>query len=146
MRRRSGVAEGLCIAGSGALLVSVFFHWVRRGPGSRLRGHELVDTIVALGREVPGVSSARLTVLWYLVPALGALGWIVVGVTGAASRWTRAVAVAALVTSSAAVFAFARLAHARNLGIGAILALGGAVSMLVGAVIATRDARRYAAK
>ena len=87
--RRTRVAEVLCVGGGAALLVSAFTHWVRRGPGSRLRGHDLVDTLVALGRDLPGLSSARLTVLWYLVPALGAASWISVGLTGPASRWTR---------------------------------------------------------
>ena len=44
----------LCVAGGAAMLVSAFTHWVRRGAGSRLRGHELVDTLVALGRDAAG--------------------------------------------------------------------------------------------
>ena len=116
----------LCVGGGAALLVSAFTHWVRRGPGSRLRGHDLVDALVALGRDLPGLSSARLTVLWYLVPALGAASWISVGLTGPASRWTRGVAIAAVVVSVLALFAFARLAGWRDLGVGAPLAVAGA--------------------
>jgi hypothetical protein len=130
--RRTRVAEVLCVGGGAALLVSAFTHWVRRGPGSRLRGHELVDTLVALGRDLPGLSSARLTVLWYLVPALGAASWISVGLTGPASRWTRSVAIAAVIVSVLALFAFARLAGWRDLGVGAPLAVGGAAALLTG--------------
>ena len=130
--RRTRVAEVLCVGGGAALLASAFTHWVRRGPGSRLRGHDLVDALVALGRDLPGLSSARLTVLWYLVPALGAAGWISVGLTGPASRWTRGVAIAAVVVSVLALFAFARLAGWRDLGVGAPLAVAGALALLAG--------------
>jgi hypothetical protein len=136
--RRARVAEVLCVAGGAALLASAFTHWVRRGPGSRLRGHDLVDTLVALGRDLPGASSARLTVLWYLVPALGAASWIAVGLTGASSRWTRAVAVAAVVVTGLVVLAFGRLAGFGDLGLGPALALGGAVALLAGASVANR--------
>jgi hypothetical protein len=124
-----------CVAGGAALLGSAFLHWVRRGPGSRLRGHDLVDTLVALGRDLPGASSARLTVLWYLVPALGAATWIAVGLTGASSRWTRGVAVAAAVVTGLVVVAFGRLAGFGDLGAGPALAAGGAVAVLVGAYL-----------
>jgi hypothetical protein len=136
------MAEMLCVAGGAALLVSAFARWVRRGPGSRLRGHDLVDTLVALGRDLPGLSSARLTVLWYLVPALGAASWIAVGLTGPASRWTRGVAIAALVVSSLAFLAFARLAGLADLGIGAPLALAGGLALVAGAFLRDRHAMR----
>jgi hypothetical protein len=136
--RRTRVAEVLCVGGGAALLVSAFTHWVRHGPGSRLRGHDLVDTLVALGRDLPGLSSARLTVLWYLVPALGAASWISVGLTGPASRWTRGVAIAAVVVSVLALFAFARLAGWRDLGVGAPLAVAGALALLAGTFFQNR--------
>lgn len=136
--RRTRVAEVLCVGGGAALLVSAFTHWVRRGPGSRLRGHDLVDTLVALGRDLPGLSSARLTVLWYLVPALGAASWISVGLTGPASRWTRGVAIAAAVVSVLALCAFARLAGWRDLGVGAPLAVLGALALLAGTFFQNR--------
>jgi hypothetical protein len=135
VNRRTRLAELLCVAGGAALLGSAFTHWVRRGPGSRLRGHDLVDTLVALGHDLPGASSARLTVLWYLVPALGAASWIAVGLTGPASRWTRGIAVAAAVVSLLAVLAFARLAGFEDLGIGPLLAVAGAVALIAGAYI-----------
>jgi hypothetical protein len=115
------------------MLLSAFVHWVRRGPGSRLRGHDLVDTLVAVGDHVPGASSTRLTLLWYLVPALGAATWIAIGLTGPASRWTRGVAIAGLLVSVLATLAFARLAGARDLGIGPPLALAGALGCVAGA-------------
>jgi hypothetical protein len=132
---RVHTAEALCVIGGGALLASAFTHWVRRGPGSSLRGHELVDTIVSLGRSVPGMSSARLTVLWYLVPALGALAWIVVGLRGASSRWTLGVAIAAATVSVMTSLAFARLTGLSDLGIGPALAVGGACMLLAGALL-----------
>ena len=70
--------------------------------------------------------------LWYLVPALGAASWISVGLTGPASRWTRGVAIAAVVVSVLALFAFARLAGWRDLGVGAPLAVAGALALLAG--------------
>jgi hypothetical protein len=138
--RRTRAAEVLCVAGGAALLVSAFTHWVRRGPGSRLRGHDLVDTLVALGRDFPGLSSARVTLLWYLVPALGAASWIAVGLTGPTSRWTRGIAIAALVVSSLAFLAFARLAGLTDLGVGAPLAVAGGVALVIGAFLRDRHA------
>jgi hypothetical protein len=131
--RRTRVAELLGVAGGAALLASAFVHWVRRGPGSSLRGHDLVDVLVAVGREVPGLSSARLTVLWYLVPALGAAGWIAIGATGPASRWTRGVAIASVVVTSLTFLAFVRLAGFDRLGVGPFLALAGAAALVGGA-------------
>ena len=89
---------------------------------------------------LPGVSGARLTVLWYLVPALGAASWIAVGLTGPASWWSRGVALAALVVAALAFLAFARLAGVRDLGIGAPLASLGACALGVGVLIG-RDAK-----
>jgi hypothetical protein len=97
--------------------------------------------VVSLGRNLPGLSSARLTVLWYLVPALGALAWIVVGLRGPASRWTLGVAIAALVVSVLTALAFARLAGLTDLGIGPLLAVGGALVLLAGAVLAVAAPR-----
>ena len=80
--RRRIAADALVVCGGGALVVSAFAHWVRRGNGSGLRGHALVDAIIAVGRHFPGMSGARLTVLWYLVPAAGAASWIATGLRG----------------------------------------------------------------
>ena len=134
-RHRASLAELLCGAGGGALLASTFLHWVRRGSGSRLRGHDLVDTLIVVGRDVPGATTSRLLVLWYLVPAMGALTWIAVGLTGVDSRVTRAVACASAVVVAVALYVFARLAGAGDLGVGALLALLGAAAVVAGAFL-----------
>ncbi len=131
-------AEICCVAGGGALLASAFLHWVRRGAGSSLRGHDLIDTIVDVGRDVGGVSAANLTVLWYLVPALGALTWTSVGLTGVASRATRVVAAAGTIAATLTVIVFGRLIGAANLGAGALLALLGAGLLLAGVIESAR--------
>lgn len=131
--RRLRPAEWVWLAGGVALLASAFLHWVRRGPGNSLRGHDLVDTMVAFGNDIPGLSSARLTVLWYLVPASGAVAWVVFGVAGVPSRVARIVAVAAAIVTAATVAVFARLTGVNDLGLGAVVALAGAVA-LVGSV------------
>src|SRR6185312_13552599 len=110
----------------GALLFgSAFVHWISRGPGSGLRGHALVDAVVALGGHVPALSAARLTVLWYLVPALGTAAWIACGFTGPRSLTSRIVAVSALVVSLVSFVAFAHMAGTAHLGWGPKLALAG---------------------
>ena len=138
MARRLRPAEWSWLAGGVALLASAFLHWVRRGPGSTLRGHDLVDTLVALGRDLPGVSSARLTVLWYLVPALGAGSWIVFGFAGLRGWPARTLAIAAAVVTGATVLAFVRLAGAGDLGLGPYVALAGAGLLVGSAFIAPR--------
>ena len=70
--RRRVAADALVIGGGALLVASAFMHWVSSGYGSGLRGHALIDAIIAVGRHFPGMSAARLTVLWYLVPASGA--------------------------------------------------------------------------
>ena len=120
----------LAVAGGGGLLASAFLHWVRRGPGSGLRGHDLVDTVVALGGTLPGLSAARLTVLWYVVPALGAVAWLTVGLTGAGSRASRALAITAAASTGIALVAFAHLAGVTALGPGALVAAVGVTALL----------------
>lgn len=132
-RGRALVADVLAVAGGGGLLASAFLHWIRRGPGSGLRGHDLVDTVVALGNTLPGLSAARLTALWYVVPALGALAWVTVGLSGAASRTTRAVAVTAAATTVLVLAAFVHLAGLSALGPGALLAAAGATALSLSA-------------
>ncbi len=132
-RPRSRHADVCYLAGGVALVASAFVHWVSRGPGSGLRGHELVDAVVALGGHVPALSSGRLTVLWYLVPALGAAAWIVCGVTGARSRPARTVALAGLLVALGALVAFAHMVGTARLGWGAKLATFGAVLLCTGA-------------
>jgi hypothetical protein len=130
-RRRAVAGDVVSFAGGAALLASAFTHWVRRGPGSGLRGHDLVDAIVGIGRHVPALSAGRLTVLWYLVPALGAASWVALGLGGVTSRATRVIAITALVVVVLVVVAFARIADAGDLGIGPVLALAGAVALVL---------------
>ena len=134
--RRRAVLADVCYLGGGALLVgSAFLHWIARGAGSGLRGHALVDAIVALGKHVPALSAGRLTVVWYLVPALGAVSWIVFGVAGARSRSARIAALAALVIALIAAGAFRQLAGTARLGWGPKIALLGGVMLAMGACV-----------
>jgi hypothetical protein len=130
--RRRVVADALVMLGGAALVGSAFAHWVSRGDGSGLRGHALIDAVVAVGRHFPGMSAARLTVLWYLVPAAGAASWVTAGWRGAGSRAARAVAVAALAVVVLSTVAFGWLAGVSHLGPGAWLALSGAVALVAG--------------
>lgn len=136
-RRRALVADGCYLVGGAALVASAFLHWIARGAGSGLRGHALVDALVALGRHVPALSAGRLTILWYLVPALGAVSWIVFGGFGARSRSARIVAIVALLTVIVADLAFRRLAGTARLGWGPKVALVGAIALCIGAWIPT---------
>ena len=102
------------------------------GYGSSLRGHALVDALIAVGHHFPGLSAARLTILWYLVPALGASSWIVLGLRGAGSRAARIVAAASVVVAAAAFGAFGWLIGFAHLGAGAWLAVVGAAALVAG--------------
>ena len=138
MSRRARLADGIAVAGGGALLGSAFLHWVRRGPGHSLRGHDLVDTVVALGDTLPGLSAARLTVLWYLVPASGAVTWIVVALRGASSGAALISALVIAVVTAATVAAFAGLTSVGSLGPGAWTAAAGAALVVSAALVARR--------
>ena len=132
-RRRAVLADACYLVGGALLVASAFLHWIARGAGSGLRGHALVDAIVALGKHVPALSAGRLTVVWYLVPALGAVSWIAFGVAGARSRGARIAALAALVTALVAAGAFRQLAGTARLGWGPKVALLGGVMLPIGA-------------
>jgi hypothetical protein len=123
------VADIAYVVGGAALLGSAFMHWVSRGTGSGLRGHALIDTVVALGRDVPALSAGRLTILWYLVPAVGAGSWIACGLTGPRSRAARAVAAAALVATILVDLAFVKLVGLDRLGWGPKVAMVGALAL-----------------
>jgi hypothetical protein len=131
--RRRVVADTLVVLGGAALVASAFAHWVSEGAGSGLRGHALVDAIIAVGRHLPGLSAARITVLWYLVPASGAASWVALGLQSAGSRTTRVVAVVAAVVTAGSVAAIGALAGYAKLGFGAWLAVLGAGALVVGA-------------
>jgi hypothetical protein len=106
-----------------------------------LRGHALVDAIIAVGRHLPGLSAARITILWYLVPATGAASWIALGLSGARSRVSRVVAIVAAVATAGSIAAIGGLVGFGKLGFGALLALAGACALLLGAwVVAPRPA------
>jgi hypothetical protein len=138
VRPRVILADGCYLAGGGALIASAFLHWIARGAGSGLRGHALIDALVALGREVPAMSAGRLTILWYLVPAVGALSWVAFGTVGPRSRVARGVAVAAVVIALATAAAFTHLAGAGRLGWGSKVALAGSLLLLTGAWVPER--------
>jgi hypothetical protein len=130
-RPRALLADGCYLVGGGALLASTFLHWVSRGPGSAARGHKLVDEIVALGKHLPALSAGRLTVVWYLIPAFGAIGWIALGLKGVHSRSARIIAILAVVMSALAFIAFEQLVGLGRLGWGPWVALIGAGLMCI---------------
>lgn len=132
-RRRALLADAGYLVGGALLVASAFLHWISRGAGSGLRGHALVDAIVALGKHVPALSTGRLTIVWYLVPALGAASWIVFGLRGSRTRATRIVAAAALVTVLVAAGAFRHLVGSARLGWGPKVALLGGILLALGA-------------
>jgi hypothetical protein len=126
------IADACYLAGGAALVGSAFLHWIARGAGSGLRGHALVDALVALGRHVPALSAQRLTIVWYLVPAVGAVSWIVWGVLGR-SVSTKVVGTVGLMVAVVAAIAFRQLASGARLGWGPKVALAGGVLLFVGA-------------
>jgi hypothetical protein len=126
-------ADASYLVGGAALFASAFLYWVKRGPGSGLRGHEMIDAVVALGRHVPALSAGRLTILWYLVPALGTASWVACGLTGARSRTSRVIAAVALVVCVAIVLAFTRAVGLGRLGGGPKLAVAGALVLALAA-------------
>jgi hypothetical protein len=114
------------------LVASAFLPWVRRGPGHSLHGHALVDAVLALGNNLPGVHGASLTVFWYLVPAFGALTWVALGLS---RRAVTPIAIAALAVTALVVVAFGRAVGFGDLGSGPLLAIIGATVATAGAVI-----------
>ena len=125
------------LAGGALLVGSAFLPWVRHGPGHSLHGHALADAVIALGNNVPGLSGARLTILWYLVPALGALTWIALGLFSNRPVVVRVVALCALVVAAGAAFAFGHAIGFGDLGSGPAVALAGAVCSTGGAFALT---------
>jgi hypothetical protein len=134
-RTRQRAADAAVLAGGALLVVCAFLPWVRRGPGHSLHGHDLVDAVVALGNTVPGLSSMRLTIVWYLVPALGALTWVVFGIFGRRMHVLTIVAVLACVVGALAFVAFGRGVGFGDLALGAYFALVGALLCGAGGVI-----------
>jgi hypothetical protein len=97
---------------------------------------------------LPALSAGRLTILWYLVPALGAVSWIAFGVFGGRSREARIVALVALVVVVVVAVAFRQLAGTTRLGSGPKAALLGALALCGGAWVpdAWLGARRPVAR
>jgi hypothetical protein len=124
---RQAAADVVALAGGAAVVGSAFLPWVAHGPGHSLHGHALADAVVALGNTMPGLSVARLMILWYLVPVVGALTWVAIGTRGRTSRSARIVAVAAVVVSASALAIFDVVGRWQNLGAGAFVAVAGAV-------------------
>lgn len=143
VRRRT--ADALVMGGGVALVASAFVHWVSSGYGSGLRGHALIDALIGVGRHFPGLSAARLSIVWYLIPALGALSWIAMGLRGAGGRATRVVAVSSVVVTGASVTAFGWLVGFAHLGAGAWLAAAGAVALVAGSWLVAPARPRAAA-
>jgi len=140
--RRRG-ADAVVMVGGVALVASAFLHWVSRGYGNRLRGHRLIDALIAVGRDFPGLSATRLTIIWYLVPALGASSWVATGFWSAGSRVTRVVAVLSVIAAAISFLAFGWLVGFATLGAGAWLAVAGAAAVVAGSwVIAPARPRR----
>jgi hypothetical protein len=137
-RERFGVADGILLVGGAALVLSAFLPWVARGPGSGLRGHDLVDTVVALGTNVPALSAGRLTILWYLIPALGAASWIAFGLFGARAPATRVIAGAGALMATLTFGAFIQLVGWDRLGWGPKVALLGGIALVLGAWLPLR--------
>ncbi len=133
--QRRVLSDAAVTFGGGALILSAFVHWIGEGDGSGLRGHALIDAIVAIGRHFPGLSAARLTVLWYLVPASGAASWIAIGLRGAGSRWTRVAAGVAACSALLSTAAFGWMVGYSHLASGAWLALGGSAALVAGSWI-----------
>jgi hypothetical protein len=133
--RRRLLADVVVALGGGALLASSALPWARRGPGHSLHGHALVDAVIALGNTLPGLSAARLTVVWYVVPASGALIWIALGAAGPAHRATRVAAGVAALASTLAFIAFERVLGMSALGSGPFVALAGSCAALVGTTV-----------
>ena len=129
-------SDAVALLGGAALVASAFVRWVGSGPGSTLRGHDLIDALVALGDDLPGLSATRLALVWYLVPASGAVVWIAVGL----DRLRRTAAAFAVVVTLLAVAAFARLAGFADLGLGAWLATAGAATTAATTALQNRTA------
>jgi hypothetical protein len=137
-RARFGVADGIYLVGGAALVSSAFLSGVARGPGSGLRGHDLVDAVVALGNNVPALSAGRLTILWYLIPALGAASWIAFGVAAARTLTARVIAVAGALMAFFTFGSFVRLVGWSRLGWGPKVAVLGGICLVLGAWLPLR--------
>ena len=120
-----------------------FAHWVSRGDGSGLRGHALIDALIAVGRHLPGLSTARLPSSGISYRRRGALSWIATGLHGAGDRTTRIVAAVSVVSVAASLVAFGFLVGFAHLGIGSWLAVAGAAALVIGSwLIAPSRPRR----
>ncbi len=132
-RRRAG--DAAFVVGGALLALSALLHWVSRGNGSTLRGHALMDAIESLSHGRSSAPVTLLTVLWYAVPACGALAWIVVGFGDPRGPSGRATAVAALAVT-AAVDTYFWVKVGTRAGPGVYVAAAGAIALALGTVVA----------
>jgi hypothetical protein len=145
-RVRSPLAEAFALAGGAALVTSACLPWIADGPGKSLHGHAFIDAVIALGNtRISGGQLARLAVCWYVIPALGALTWLVVGTAGVAARVARLLAISSAALTVTALLAFGRVIGYENLAAGPYVAIVGALLVNAGAIAALITARRATA-
>ena len=110
---------------------------MRRGPGAALRGHELIDAAARVANRFDGGGwqVTALTIGWYLIPASGALAWVVVGFGNPRGRSGRTVAFLAVATTTMTVATIGTKLQWSRLGPGAFAASTGATLLLVGTTI-----------
>ncbi|MGB2758259.1 MAG: hypothetical protein WBD02_11460 [Acidimicrobiia bacterium] len=96
----------------------------------------MVHRVAALDGRLAMFAGSRLVVLWFLVPILGSLVWVAVGVAGSDGKLTRVLGGAAALVGLVAVWLFQRAVGLDHLGTGAWLAVGGAVLLVAAAVVA----------
>ncbi len=103
---------------------------MRRGNGSTLRGHALIDAIESLSHGHSSAAVTALTLGWYAIPACGALAWIVVGFGDPRGGTGRAVATVTLLVT-AAIDAYFWVKLGTRAGPGVYLSALGALSTCV---------------
>ncbi len=135
--RRARASDACFVLGGVALLSAAFLHWVRRGPGAALRGHELIDAAARVANRVDGGGwqVTALTIVWYLIPASGALAWVVVGFGDPKGRSGKAVAGIATLATSISVAGLGTQLQWSRLGPGTVAASLGATLLIFGAAI-----------
>jgi hypothetical protein len=121
------------VAGGALLVISSLCFWVSSGAGSTLRGHALIDAIESLSHGHSSAWTTVLTLVWYAVPACGALAWIVVGFGDPQGPSGRALAIAtAVIVATIDVYFFAKVGS--RAGLGVYLAAAGALTLTLAAV------------
>ncbi|HEY3834274.1 MAG TPA: hypothetical protein VGO03_18430 [Acidimicrobiia bacterium] len=122
------------VLGGVLLEASAFAHWVRSGNGSTLRGHALIDTVNSLAHGHSSAWVMLLTLLWYAIPACGALAWVVVGFGAPHGPSGRALAMATVVIV-ATIDTFFVIKVGTRAGPGVYLAALGALTLATAVVV-----------